>query len=240
MKRLLVLALSLCLLLGTAGASAVPEVAWQQGEMYFPDAGDWTYHYTYTYPTFQGEGPVVEALAHYFDLAFNEMTRLVLPMYAADPIMTDGRKNEVHEAYELTCQNERILSFLLTHEQTVGEKRVVSMRSVVFAISGEYAGDTLTLRGVAQVGDSSQQLAEAVLKDVWAQLLARKDEKPDGWREDLTQEELGEVFYPESAFYADNEGRIVFYVQPGDLRQDDEPILFTYSPAQLESLLENK
>lgn len=239
MKRLLPLALLLCVMASVAYASASMEIGWTEGELRFPDGEEWTYKYTYRYPDIRGEGPVAEALRHYFDLAFNEMTRLVLPMYAEDPIMTAGQRNEISEHYELTYRSDRLAGFLLTHRQTVDGVQVTSLRSVVFDIGGEYAGDTLTLRGVALVGDSSRQLGEGVLRDVWRRLQEQLRDKPAAFKEGLTEDKLAEVFYPESAFYPDESGRIVFYIQPGDLRTDDEPLLFAYTPRQLELLLED-
>lgn len=237
MKKLALLVCLLFTLTFTASAAEAITIGWREGEVLFPEDGEWTYKYTYRYPEIQGEGHVAEEIQHYFDLAYNEMTRLVLPMYAEDPIMTADGQNEVSEIFELTCQNERILSFLVTHKQTMGDGEVVSLRSVVFATQGEYAGDTLTLRGVAQVGESSAQLGEAVLQDVWRQIVDLATAQPGEFLEELSEEKLTELFYPESAFYADEGGNIVFYIQPGDLRPDDEILTFTYSPAQLEELI---
>ncbi len=237
MKKALLLCLLLGLVLGAAQGAGSISVAWREGEMLFPDSQEWTYRYTYRYPDIRDEGPVAEALRHYFDLAFNEMTRLVLPMYAQDPIMTQDGRSEVREVYELTCLNDSIASFLNTHTQTVEGLPLVSLRSVVFAVSGEYAGDSLTLRGVARVGESSAQLGEAVLQDVWRQLEAQRQEDPEGFKSGLTQEHLRQVFYPESAFYADEQGALVFYIQPGDLRDDDQLLTYRYTPQQLEALI---
>ena len=235
--RRLSAALAILLLLA-AGAQAAQSFSWQEGEAWFPQEKDWTYHYMYRYPVADGEGQLQEALNYYFEQAQAEMMGLVIPMYADDPIMTQGQQNTITERYELTRNDDQFISFVLYHEQTIGEQVQQSLRSVVFAAQGEYVGETLTLRGVAQVGESSQQLAEVVLEDVWRQIQARLDKDEDAWKPDLTYDTLKQEFYPETHFYADDEGRIVFYLQPGEFRMDQQVVTFSYLPVEIEALLE--
>ncbi|MHC1785626.1 MAG: hypothetical protein AB9880_00980 [Christensenellales bacterium] len=240
MTRERMLAALLCLALylsWTPLSLAKVNVAWQEGEAWFPEGGDWTYHYTYRFPLAEGEGEAQDCINYYFDNAWNEMTKLVLPMYAADPVMSGGLRHEFSQAYALTCNNDDFFSFLLTQHQTVAGRDLVSLSSAVFAVSGEYLGQTLTLRGLVQVGDSSRQLAEAVLEDIWRQISARIAAGDSAWQEELSKEKLAAEFYPETQFYADEEGRAVFYLQPGEFRTDDQVITFAYTAAEILSLL---
>ena len=235
MRRLLpLLILVICLALG---AQAALELDWQEGEAWFPQEKDWTYHYVYRYPVAQGEEEAAAAVNYYFDNAIGEMTRLVLPMYAADPVMAGGQQHQFKQDYTVTCNNEDFFSFLLTQHQTVEGKGLISLSSAVFALAGEYTGQTLTLRGLVQVGDSSQQLGEAVRQDIWRQVADQIAAGDSAWHAELSQEKLFSEFYPETQFYADEAGNAVFYLQPAEFRQDTQVITFTYTPEDLEKLL---
>lgn len=231
---------ALCLLLMMAllpwAAAAGLNFTWQEGESFYPQQQEWTYRYRYRYPVAQGEGLLPEALNTYFDLALNEMQKLVLPMYAEDPIMGTGQ-NSISEHYDITRQDDDIISFLLTREQSMGEEALLSLSAAVFAASGEYAGQTLTLRGLVMVGESSAQLGEAVLKDVWRQIGERISQGEAGWKQGLDEGMLRQGFYPETSFYGDKDGRAVFFLQPGEFREDKEIVVFAYTPEELEALI---
>ena len=210
---------------------------WVEGEEYFPQDQPWTYHYTYRYPLLTGEGMLQESINDYFRNALNEMTMLVIPMFADDPIMIGEGSNEISQSYEVTCNNGAIFSVLMTQKQTVGGMGHISLESVVFASSGEYLGESLTLRGLVQVGPSSQALGEAVLEDIWKDIDLQMRNKASGWKSDLNSDILKAEFYPEVQFYADTLGNAVFYLQPGRLRHDDRVVTYTYTPKMLEKLL---
>lgn len=232
------ISLLLCLIwLLIPAAQAELPVTWMGGEAWFPDEQAWTYHYQYLYPMLSGEDAVSEAINHYFDLALNEMANLVLPMYAADPIMAGKGGNRVSEQWRVTCNSDDFFSALLHRTQTVEGTEVHTVNSVVFAASGEYAGDSLTLRGLVQVGDSSQQLGEAVLQDVWRQVEAEMAQVDSPWLADMSLDTLSDGFYPEEHFYANEQGDAVFYLQPGVFRSDQEVAEYVYTPQQLERLL---
>ncbi len=235
-RRFAGLMLCLALLLSLSAHAELP-VTWTEGEEWFPDKQAWTYHYQYRYPALSGEDTVSEAINHYFDLARNEMANLVLPMYAADPIMAGQGGNKVSEQWTVTCNSDELFSALLHRTQTVEGGELHTISSVVFATSGEYAGDTLTLRGVVRVGDSSQQLAELVLNDIWRQIEPQMRQPDSLWLTELSRDSLAEGFFPEEHFYANQHGDAVFYLQPGVFRRDQEIVEYVYAPQQLERLL---
>ncbi len=248
MKQLMrirtVLALMLCFLLGISPTTAQSTNStqglafeWIQGEQYFPREEPWTYHFSFRYPRLLGDGLVQEAINDYFRNAMNEMTMLVIPMFAADPIMVGAGGNEISQSYEVTCSNDAFFSVLLTQVQTVDGKARTTLQSAVFATSGEYAGQSLTLRGLVQVGPSSTDLGEAVLKDIWQQIQAQMLDGSFGWKSDLSSDILKAEFYPEVQFYADSMANAVFYLQPGQFRQDDLTVTYTYTPQRLDELL---
>lgn len=244
MRSKVALTLLLCVLLG-AGLAAAESPAkaqgldfeWIQGEQYFPQDEPWTYHYSFRYPLLTGDGLPQEAINDYFGNALNEMTMLVIPMFAADPIMVGAGGNEISQSYEITCNNDAFFSVLLTQVQTVDGEARTTLQSAVFAASGEYTGQSLTLRGLVQVGPSSQALGEAVLQDIWEDIQTQMRNGSSGWKSDLSSDILRAEFYPEVHFYADAMANAVFFLQPGQFRQDDRAVTYTYTPQRLEELL---
>ena len=226
-------ALMLCAL----SASAALDVTWTQGEEWFPGRDAWVYYYTYTVPEVKGSGALSEELNHYFDTAIGEMVNLVLPMFTVD-MPGDGR-NEINDLYEITCNNDEFFSFLLRRSTLSEGKEVLSLQSAVFAVSGQYTGESLTLRGLArEIGESSSQIAGFVIKDIWQKIEERM--KAGDWavRKDMSFDLLSAEFFPETHFFADEQGNIVFYLQPGLLGLGEEMAVFTYTPEELENLLE--
>ena len=226
-------ALMLCVL----SASAALDVTWTQGEEWFPGRDAWVYYYTYTVPEVKGSGALSEELNHYFDTAIGEMVNLVLPMFTVD-MPGDGR-NEISDLYEITCNNDEFFSFLLRRSTLSEGKEVLSLQSAVFAVSGQYTGESLTLRGLArEIGESSSQIAGFVIKDIWQKIEERM--KAGDWavRKEMSFDLLSAEFFPETHFFADEQGNIVFYLQPGLLGLGEEMAVFTYTPEELENLLE--
>ena len=226
-------ALMLCAL----SASAALDVTWTQGEEWFPGRDAWVYYYTYTVPEVKGSGALSEELNHYFDTAIGEMVNLVLPMFTVD-MPGDGR-NEINDLYEITCNNDEFFSFLLRRSTLSEGKEVLSLQSAVFAVSGQYTGESLTLRGLArEIGESSSQIAGFVIKDIWLKIEERM--KAGDWavRKEMSFDLLSAEFFPETHFYADEQGNISFYLQPGLLGLGKEMAVFTYTPEELENLLE--
>ena len=226
-------ALMLCAL----SASAALDVTWTQGEEWFPGRDAWVYYYAYTVPEVKGSGALSEELNHYFDTAIGEMVNLVLPMFTVD-MPGDGR-NEINDLYEITCNNDEFFSFLLRRSTLSEGKEVLSLQSAVFAVSGQYTGESLTLRGLArEIGESSSQIAGFVIKDIWQKIEERM--KAGDWavRKEMSFDLLSAEFFPETHFFADEQGNIVFYLQPGLLGPGEEMAVFTYTPEELENLLE--
>ena len=226
-------ALMLCAL----SASAALDVTWTQGEEWFPGRDAWVYYYTYTVPEVKGSGALSEELNHYFDTAIGEMVNLVLPMFTVD-MPGDGR-NEISDLYEITCNNDEFFSFLLRRSTLSEGKEVLSLQSAVFAVSGQYTGESLTLRGLArEIGESSSQIAGFVIKDIWQKIEERMEAGDWAVRKDMSFDLLSAEFFPETHFFADEQGNIVFYLQPGLLGLGEEMAVFTYTPEELENLLE--
>lgn len=234
--RKLALFLALCLALGLS-AGAELSLDWQEGEAFFPEGEGWRYRYSYRYPKAAGDSFAAQAVNDYFEAQLYEQLHLVIPMFAHDDTMTADGRQEISDSYEVTRNDGLLFSILLSHRQTMSGAPPYSLHSAVFAASGEYLGETLTLRGVCGVGESSTQLAGLVMQDVWRQISGRIEAGEEGWKQGLSEEQLQAGFYPESQFYAEPGDIVVFYLQPGEFREDGQPEFFRYSYQDLEALL---
>lgn len=207
-----------------------------QGAQDFPDEKSPSYRYSYLFPVIPVTDAASESIAHYYTVAKEEMLSLTLPMFSKDPDMVKSGPKTLDQRYEITCNNDQIFSTRMVQTESGIQGKVVSVQSQVFAVSGEYAGDTLTLRGLTRVGKSSEQLGQAVLKDIYRQIDERRQKGESGWL-DFDSERFALDFYPETQFYADENGNAVFYLQPSLHRKDHEIMTFTYTPAQLSALI---
>ena len=235
-KGCAVLALAALMLFIVPGALAEYTVASQTGEMYFPNEEKWTYHFTYAYPRIESEDYAAILINETFDEVLYEWAALYLPMFADAPDMIFSEKNEVIHGFTVTCNNDRFFSVVLTRSQPQGEKTVLTMEPLVFDVGGEYQGETLTLRGLVMVGESSGEIADAVLPVIWQEF--QKLQESGAALPHVTREQFYEAFSPMENFYADQEGSAVFFIPPMLMAEPSfAPPAFTFSPAELEALI---
>ena len=229
-----------CLILLCSETAFAYEVRDLAGENYYPEQGQWTYHYTYAYPQLAGDenDAVAMTVNETFALILSEMRDLAMPMFAASPEMTEDGRVEVDQHYRVTCLTERIFSVLLIKTETRQDGSVLyAIEPEVFDIGGDYAGETLTLRGLVRVGDSSDQLAEAVMEDLYRQFL---DLQAQGvCRADVTRGDFFEITAPTLDFYADENENAVFFLQPELMVNPSADVpAFVYTPEALLALVE--
>ena len=234
-KKILVFCMVLFLMLPAAlGEMAVGR---NEGEAYFPAEENWTYHFTYAYPQLSGEDYASAAINDTYQMALDEMLHLVLPMFAHEKDMLFDGKNEVTHDFVITCNNGRFLSVLQYRTQTKGEEGMMyTMESQVFDVAGEYMGESLTLRGVVMVGESSAQIGEALSPILYEEF--KKLQDAGVCRRDVTEEDFLWEFSPTQHFYADEAGNAVFYFPPMLLEEPSFDVpAFSYTPDQLAALL---
>ena len=258
-KRLFAALLALLLIVPAALGELTVEK--NEGEAYFPDEKSWVYHFTYAYPHIAGEDYTAALINDTYQMALDEMTHLVLPMFANAPDMRFDGRNEVVHDFSVMCNDGRLLSVLQRRSQTKGREGVLyALEPLTFDVSGVFAGETLTLRGVALVqagvdpeeleevlpqdypefsaliGGSSTSLSQALMPLLYLEFTALQDAGTvdQAWTE--------EDFYAECApardFYANDRGEIVFFLPPMLLSAPsfDVPSL-AFTPAQLEDIL---
>lgn len=207
---------------------------------YYPAEEDWTYCYVYRIPQLEtgmtdvGAMMINETLVTVLD----EMRELVLPMFAASEAMTQYGKVTILQDYQVTCNNDRFFSLVITREEQDDRGSFYTLESEVFDVGGEYMGETLTLRGVVMVGESSDQLGRAVLPVLYEKFVALQ--KEGVCLSSVTEEEFYQQCSPTLDFYADENGNAVFYLQPAlmEVPSFDVPT-FTFTPDELSALCEN-
>lgn len=233
----------------------------QSGEYYFPSEKEWTYHFTYAYPLVQGEDYAAAAINDTYQMALDEMVQLVLPMFAnAESMRFDG-KNEVRHSFSVGCNDDRLLSILQYRQQTQGEESpVLSIEALTFDMVGDYVGETLTLRGVTLavggvpndlldevmpedcpalskiINGSSDLMAKALMPVLYQQFvqLQREGVALAG----VEREDFELEFSPQSDYFVDQAGHIVFFFQPSLLTHPSFDVpQFPFTPAELEALL---
>ncbi|MBR5109221.1 MAG: hypothetical protein IK099_03415 [Clostridia bacterium] len=251
---------ALALLLCAACAFAELTVERNEGELFLPDESNWVYHFTYAYPRIVGDDYTAALINDTYQMALDEMTRLVLPMFANAPEMRFDGKNEVKHDFTVACNNGKLLSIVQLRSQTMGEETVYSLEPLTFDVGGMYAGETLTLRGVIliqagvdpeQLEDvrpedypeiahiiqgSSSSVAEALMPILYRAFLGHPDLAET---ETPSYEDFEIEFSPTHDFAASQSGNyIAFYyppMLPSKAGQGNTVILL--SPADIEAIL---
>ncbi len=213
-------------------------VVYLTGEEYYPSADEWTYHYIYSYP--QLDAPDGDAAALRINetlrMVLDEMRLLALPMFAASPEMTADGAVTVREEGRVMCSNRRFFSVLTVKSEQRERGTDWSLESDTFDVGGDYPGETLTLRGVVMVGESSEQIASAVMPVLYASF--RELQEAGVCRREVTEAEFCDAVIPTLDFYADENGNAVFYFQPSLMCVPGADVpAFTFTPAELEELV---
>lgn len=255
------LCLLAALLLAASPALGEITVERNEGELFFPQEKNWVYHFVYAYPHIPGEDYTSALINDTYQMALDEMTQLVLPMFANAPDMRFDGKNEVTHDFTVLCNDGHLLSILQTRVQTRGEEGMLyALEPLTFDVNGMYAGETLTLRGVtlvlagvdgemlddaepelyphvARVIDgSSDEMAEVLMPVLYEQFKALQESGIMG--AEWTYDDFASDFSPTRDFCAGEDGKITFFFPPMLMAQ---PCLqsprVSFSPEDLDALL---
>ena len=230
-----------------------------EGEAYYPQNGEWTYHLTYACPFVAEDGYTAALINDTYDLALGEIKDIALPMFAREN--RDGGRWEYRWDFTVMCNTDRLLSILTRQEKAPEEGQpLLTLEAQTFNVCGDTEGDPLTLRGAAllQAGvppeklltaeeadlpdypmlirGSSDLLEEKLLPLLYKEFQALQESgviRPDADRDDYEME-----FSPARDFYALPDGRIAFFFPPALMAAPsfDAPV-FAFAPAELEALL---
>jgi hypothetical protein len=131
------------------------------------------------------------------------------------------------------------LSVLLINQQFLGNTLVEQWVSVVFALDGIYAGQSISLsqamgleeEGGSQNGDVASELVYGL---VWQIIQYDIGTMQTAYFSDLTEEEYRMMFSPQDDFYFDEDGNFVFFIQAGNIAGEVEGVLtYPFSMSEL-------
>lgn len=246
MKRIAPLMLMLLMLIPCVPCSADPLALGEDlaGVLTFPagvDPADARYVYTYRYPHAEGEEEAALAINAYYAYEVTDAEVYRVPMWGEE--VPEDMTQLVDVSYEVTCSNDEYVCFLITTVDSYDGIEFTTLQAQVFARSTDKAGSIITLPYLLGI------LAETE-EDTWLQqrqtekadacvremILSRIAENPDAYYEDIDDEYLAGVFYPEEDFYLDENGDPVFFLMPGDAAPEEMGPLFF--PMPLEDLLD--
>ncbi len=245
MKRLACIVAALCLVCASALAQPVAELTPLSGELYYPagaTAEEATYVFRYACPQFEGDSDAIQAVNTYFTSLAADLNDTPVPETVAE-LAVQPEQSEygcyTQVDYRVTAATEDTLSVLLTSRQFLGITETESWTAVVFALTGVYAGQPVSLSqamGLEQqdIGGGASYAATLVYGLVWQiiqqqQAMLQKDYYPG-----LTSADLESGFSPESDFYLDEDGNYVFFIQAGVIAGEVDGILtYPFSTAEL-------
>lgn len=245
MRHLLGLILAICLVLFN-GASLC-----ETGEGYAlapalqgtATVSDSAFTFTYIFPQLEARTEADYAINAYYRALAEDITS-----GEAGFANSADEPDACELSFEVTHYSERYVSIVLTgtyYFLSSGTQQV-SLMANTFARDGLYAGQQVSLSqvlGLEQEGDElseERSTAEALAyKLVW-QIVERESQNADiGYLDGLSHEKLEEAFYPESDFYLDSDGNIVFFIQSGVISAEMAGVLtFPFSSAELLSAVQ--
>ena len=251
---------ALALWLCAFSAFAELRVERNEGEMYFPNEKNWVYHFTYAYPKIMGDDYTAALINDTYQMILNDAANISLPMFANTPDMRFDGKNEVRHDFTVARNDGRLLSIVQFRSQTMGEDTVYTLEPLTFDVSGMYAGETLTLRGVILIlagvdperledvkpedypgiariiQGSSSSIADALMPVLYERFLSHPNlsdaEKP-------AYEDFEIEFSPARDFAACQTGDAIAFSYPPMLAPEAyrESTTLLLSPAEIEAIL---
>ncbi|MCE5343370.1 MAG: hypothetical protein LLF96_07290, partial [Eubacteriales bacterium] len=189
-----------------------------------------------------GDTDAVRAVNAYFSALSANLNDTPVPETVAELTALPGQDGPAYYTqldYRVTAATEDTLSVLLLSRQFLGNAETESWTAVVFALTGVYAGQPVSLSqamGLEQqdVEPQNSYASALVYGLVWQiiqeqQAMLQKDYDPG-----LTRADLESVFTPESDFYLDTDGNFVFFIQAGAIAGEVDGILtYPFSTTEL-------
>ena len=182
---------------------------------------------SYRYPQFEAVTEADEAINAYYQALAKDMESLTEPVAAAID-------------FEITLNNDRYVSVVLTSVTQGGGGESVSLSADTFARDGLYAGQPVSLSQVlgleeeGELSDGDSEAERLAYEVVW-RIVERDSQNADGdYLGGLTEEQVHSAFSPETDFYLDEDGNVVFFIQAGEIAGEIAGVLrFPFAPAEL-------
>lgn len=249
MKKGISFLAALVLLLGAAvqPASAQPLALNQSlvGEAAYPEGStvdNAKFLLTYAYPQVAAETETDKNINTYYQEMADDLLKETAPeLYDQASGATDMDASAyMHINYQVSANTDDFFSVVLSREEFMGVAESQTIQANVFARKGDNAGGLVTLPAVLGFSDEDEldatNLVDTVYRLVWDIIVEQMQAGTVEYFEELTEENLFSEFYPESDFYLDEQGNIVFFIQPSTIASGAAGLLtFPFSPAELKS-----
>lgn len=189
----------------------------------------------YTYPQFEAWLDADQAINAYYRALAQDMEALEMPV-------------DAEISFEVTHNDARYISVALTSTTMGGNGESASLSADTFARDGMYAGQPVTLSQVlgleqegGELSDEASVTETLAYRLVW-QIVERDSQNADGdYLDGLTEAELRMAFSPETDFYLDEDGNVVFFIQAGEIAGEIAGVLrFPFAPAELLSAMKEE
>ncbi|HPF87318.1 MAG TPA: hypothetical protein PK537_04590 [Candidatus Limiplasma sp.] len=245
MKRILGITVCLLLLVTGAVAQTVPQAEPLCGEVFYPQgstANTASFVFRYQLPQFSSDQPQCDAINACFATYADTLISTVIPdtVSTLDTLPADGEPAySVELNYSVTASTDAYLSVLLVSQKFLGNTLLESWEAKVFAVSGIYAGQQISLSqaiGLEQTeGEQAADTAsELVYGLVWQIVQYEIGAMQKAYFPDVTEDDLRRVFAPQTDFYLDENGNLVFFIQAGTIAGEVEGVLtYPFMAAEL-------
>lgn len=244
MKKALILAAALWLAMFSAAAEPLAMQADLADTVTTPIYADRpegpAYVYSYAYPQADPSDPSAELINTFYAYIVDDTRAFEIPMNVENWMKSgDEASHEATVSYVITCNNDDFLSVLLKKE----EDGFVNYSGHTFSRKNIKPGSSVALPyllGILESGEKDTWLqdrqtakADALVRSMVWEMLPRLNVPL--W-EDLEEDMLEYIFFPEEDFYLDEDGNPVFYLEPGTAA---DPVwgLLTF-PISIEDILD--
>lgn len=219
-----------------AAAEGLMQAAPLTGTVTRPDgvqAPETAFLLSYELPQFEGGANVSQPINRYYQ----EMAQGMAD--AADTLQEEG--GQYHITFEITHMSQRYASVVLSRVFQGGNAEQETLSADTFALDGVYAGQAVTLSQVLGLegDDAPESLAESLAYDLVWQMIEQEMQNLDhDYLDGLSRQDVERAFVPETDFYLDESGNVVFFIQAGELAGEIAGVLrFPFAPAELLSVL---
>lgn len=197
------------------------------------DASQAAFLLRYQYPQFEAVTESDEAVNRYYQALAKDAAA------AAQALAMSGEYTQAEIRCEVSHASARYTSIrqILAFEGSNGLQERWSADT--FARDGVYAGQPVTLSQILGLESESEEsafaMSETLAYDLVWQIVQRGMENAEGdYLDGLTMEALKRAFSPETDFYLDADGNIVFFIQAGEIAGEIAGILeFPFAPAEM-------
>ena len=230
MKRVLSVLLLLSLLALPALADPLPLLEGYTAEIAQPydenDPSAGTFIYRCSYPHADDSSAGGSEINAFYEYLMNDTLDNYIPLLQD---AYEGYDSSMVVTYTVTCNNDEYFSVLIRTDRDNPDLRLTTWEGHVFSRTKGSPGQTYTLPkvlGILSANENDEWLqnrqtnkADSLIREmVWD--LIGDDEAGIGFPDDLTEEKLSSIFFPEEDFYLDGDGEPVFYLQPADVFDD--------------------